>query len=102
MSLKKAAVTAIAATLIFSGSSAVAQPVDPQVDVQTIATEILGDNTPAEDAGTSVDSGSSSFRDFFNEYRDVFLGILIALASLQGIAIIAGPIRTWLYNVARV
>lgn len=29
MSLKKAAVTAIAATLIFSGSNAVAQPADP-------------------------------------------------------------------------
>lgn len=100
MSLKKAAVTAIAATLIFSGSSAVAQPVDPQVEAQTAATET--DNTPEEDAGTSVDSGSSSFRDFFNKYRDVFLGILIALASLQGIAIIAGPIRTWLYNVTRV
>ncbi|MGZ7496635.1 hypothetical protein ACXM2N_06020 [Corynebacterium sp. ZY180755] len=102
MSLKKAAVTAIAATLIFSGSSAVAQPVDPQVNEQTTATEISSDNTPKEDAGTSVDSGSSSFRDFFNKYRDVFLGILIALASLQGIAIIAGPIRTWLYNVTRV
>lgn len=49
-----------------------------------------------------MNSGSSSFRDFFNEYRDVFLGIIIALASLQGIAIIAGPIRTWLYNVTRV
>lgn len=102
MSLKKAAVTAIAATMIFSGSSAVAQPADPQVDAQSTVTEIASDNTPEEGADTSVDSGSSSFRDFFNAYRDVFLGILIALASLQGIAIIAGPIRTWLYNVARV
>lgn len=117
MSLKKAAVAAVAATMIFTGSNAVAQESSANLDQQSTESSAGDQSSNGESSGsdsgsvadtydnyedTSANVGSTDVQKFYNENRDTIRPILIALAVLQGIALIAGPLRTIIYNVAGV
>lgn len=102
MSLKKAAVSAIAATMIFSGSNAVAQTTSSTDTAQSSSSAEQNGSASGDWENTSAESGSTDLQAFYNDNRDVLRPILITLAALQGIAILAGPLRTLIYNLFRV
>lgn len=106
--MKKAAAGAIAATLLLTGTPAIAQ--EGSSDSQTSSTESSVNDGRSESSAEASDRfdnlstevGSTDLQNTYNENRDILRPILLVLAGLQIAALALGPIRTLIYNIAGV